>query len=73
MDREDKEKFNKLCEQVSEVHTTIFGAQQQGGLLREHKDLKKDVQHLKEFSYKLLGGLMLASFLFAFIWKLIIK
>lgn len=69
----EKEKFDRLCYQVSEMHTTIFGAQQQGGLLREHEKVKKDVQHLKEFSYKMLGGLMLASFLFAFIWKLIMK
>ncbi len=44
----EKELLSKLLEttedtnkKVGEMHTTIFGAQGQGGLLREHKEFKE--------------------------------
>lgn len=81
----EKELLSKLIEttedtnrKVGEMHTTIFGAQGQGGLIRDHKEFKalteKELEGLKKhkeeinlFKAKMLGMVggvsLLASFL----------
>lgn len=64
----DAEQFNDLREmtrethnKVGQIHTTIFGAEGQGGVLRDVADLKKHKEEMNAFKAKLLGMVMAAS------------
>lgn len=42
MTQEQEHKLDKVAEQVGQMHTIIFGAEGQGGLLRAHEAFKQE-------------------------------
>jgi hypothetical protein len=49
MTNDDRDKLNQ-------IHTTVCGVDGRGGLIDDVHVLKKDVSHLKQFRYWLLGA-----------------
>jgi len=49
MTNDDRDKLNQ-------IHTTVCGVDGRGGLIDDVHGLKKDVSHLKQFRYWLLGA-----------------
>lgn len=65
--RELREIARETNEKVGQIHTTIFGAEGQGGILRDVAELKKHKEEINNFKAKAIGVLMAASAIASFI------
>lgn len=62
-----KETLQDTHNKVSQIHTTVFGAEGQGGVLRDVAELKKHREEMTVFKAKLLGMVLAASAFASFI------
>lgn len=62
-----REMMRDTHEKVGQIHTTVFGVEGQGGLVREVAELKKHKEEMTTFKAKLLGMVTAASALAAFV------
>lgn len=61
------ERRDRMERQISEIHTTVFGVDGQGGLHRWLEKVDKDVDDLKTQKHKALGVIAGLTLAFEFI------
>jgi hypothetical protein len=76
----NEDRFTRLEElmedthsKVTLTHTTLFGAEGQGGVLRDVADLKRHKEEMGLFKAKLLGMALAASALISLVFAAIAK
>lgn len=63
MTQEQEQKLDLMAEKVGQIHTTLFGAEGQGGIHRRVEKLESHREEMTAFKAKLLGMVTAASFL----------
>ena len=72
MTEEQERKLDKSATKVGQIHSTIFGVEGQGGMLRDHRDfteethreislLRRNSEELNTFKAKALGVILAVS------------
>lgn len=63
MTPEQERKLDGVAEKVGAIHTTLFGAEGQGGIHRRVEMLEKHKEEINTFKAKLLGMVTIVCFL----------
>lgn len=62
MSPEQERKLDGVAEKVGAIHTTLFGAEGQGGIHRRVEVLEKHKEEINTFKAKLLGMVTIVCF-----------
>lgn len=67
MTKEQEHKLDMVAEKVSQIHTTIFGTEGQGGMNRRVERLEQHREEMKTVMAKIFGALIILGSLFSFL------